>query len=140
MCQLYGKMCQSVDVLRYEIHCARGEKVEPESLPPCKSSLRLHVTRANYQAAIWRRVINPFLVTPSPPGHGWEVDNASNVVKFAWLGTKPAPEEAVELLSCTCKIECTIEGCCCLKVGLKVTDMCSIQCQNAATDRSCHSV
>ena len=47
VCQLYGKKCQSVDVLRYEIHCARGGKVEPEALPPCESSLRLHVTRAN---------------------------------------------------------------------------------------------
>ena len=27
-CQLCGKRCQSVDVLRYEIHCARGGKVE----------------------------------------------------------------------------------------------------------------
>ena len=39
VCQLYGKKCQMVDVLRYEIHCARGGKVEPEALPPCESSL-----------------------------------------------------------------------------------------------------
>ena len=57
----------SVDVLRYEIHCARAGKVEPVALPPGESSLRLHVTRANYQAAIWRRAI----VNSSPDGHGW---------------------------------------------------------------------
>ena len=34
--KLYGKKCQSVDVLRNEIHCARGGKVEPEALPPCE--------------------------------------------------------------------------------------------------------
>ena len=48
MGQLYGKKCDSVDALCYQIHCARGGKVEPEALPPCESSLRLHVTRANY--------------------------------------------------------------------------------------------
>ena len=53
VCQLYGK-CVSVDALRYELHCAKGGKVVPEVLPPRQSSLRLHVTRANYQAAIWK--------------------------------------------------------------------------------------
>jgi len=134
VCHLYGKKCQSVDVLRYEIHCARGGKVDPEALPPCESSLRLHVTRANYQAAIWRRAIDPLPVIPSPHGHGWEVDHTSRVVKFVWLGSKPAPEEVLELLSCTCKRACTVDNCCCLKAGLKCTDMCSIQCENMATD------
>ena len=55
VCQLYGKKCVSVDILRFERHCAKGGKVAPEALPPCQSSLRLHITRANYQAAIWRR-------------------------------------------------------------------------------------
>ena len=64
MCQLYGKKCQSVDVLHYEIHGARGGKVEPEPLPPCKSPLRLHVTSANYQAATWRRATNPLWLSP----------------------------------------------------------------------------
>ena len=39
MCQLYGMKFKSVDMLRYEIHCARGEKVEPQALRPCESSL-----------------------------------------------------------------------------------------------------
>ena len=134
VCQLYGKKSQSVDVLRYEIHCAKGGKVAPEALPPCKSSLRLHVTRANYQVAIWRRAIDPLPVIPSPNEQGWEVDNISNAVEFVWLGSKPAPEEVLELLSCMCKRACTIDKCCCLKAGLKCTDMCSTQCENMATD------
>ncbi|KAL9986244.1 hypothetical protein ACROYT_G000355 [Oculina patagonica] len=36
VCQLYGKTSQSVDVLCYEIHCAKGGKVKPEALPPCE--------------------------------------------------------------------------------------------------------
>ena len=39
-CELYGKKGQSVDLLRYEIHSARGGKVAPQALPPCESSLR----------------------------------------------------------------------------------------------------
>ena len=122
--------CQSVDVLRYGIHCAKGGKFEPEALLACESSLRLHVTRANYQAAIWTRVIVPVPVIPSPCGHGWEVDNISNVVEYVWLGSKTAPEEVLELLSCTCNRACTVDNCCCLKAGLKCTDMCSVQCEN----------
>ena len=29
---------------------------------------------------------------------------------------------------------CTVDNCCCLKAGLKCTDMCSIQCENMETD------
>ena len=134
-CQLYGNKYHSMDVRRDEIHYSRGGKVEPEALPPCESSLRLHVTRTNYQAAIWRRAIVP--VIPSPHGHRWEVDNISNIVEFVWLGSKPAPEEVLELLSCTCMNACTVENCCCcLKADLKCSEMCSlsIQCENMAND------
>ena len=133
VCQIYGKKYQSVDVLRYEIHCAKGGKVEPEALPPCESSLR-HVTRANYQAAIWKRAIVPLSVIPSPGEHGLEVDNISNVVRLVWLGSKPAPEEVLELLCCTCKRAYTVDNCCCLQACLKCTDMCSVQCENMLTD------
>ena len=97
VCQLYGKKCQGVGVLRCEI--------EPEALPPCESSLRLHVTRAN-QAAFWREAINPLPVIPSPRGHGWEVVDESNVVGFVWLGWRGVQEsmhnrELLEGLKCT---------------------------------------
>ena len=71
---------------------------------------------------------------PSFHGHGREVDNIFNVLEFVWLGSKPAPEEVLELLSCKTKRAYTVENCCCLKAGLKCTDMCSIPCENMATD------
>ena len=37
VCQMYGKRCQSVGMLRYKIHCAKGMKVEPEALLQCES-------------------------------------------------------------------------------------------------------
>ena len=47
VCHLYGKRLTSVDSLRYELHYAQGGKIAPETLPPCQSSLRLHVSHAN---------------------------------------------------------------------------------------------
>ena len=35
VCDLYGKKLNDVDLLKYQLHCAKGGKVEPESLPPC---------------------------------------------------------------------------------------------------------
>ncbi|EDO43283.1 predicted protein [Nematostella vectensis] len=49
---IYGKRGTRVNRLIYELHCAKGVKIEPNALPPYQSSLKLHVSRANYQAAI----------------------------------------------------------------------------------------
>ena len=65
---------------------------------------------------------------PSPHGHGWSM-NSSNL-EFARLGLRPTPEEVLELLSCNYKYKCTIDTCCCLKAGLKCTEMCSLKCDN----------
>ena len=54
---LYGKKIKNVNLLRCEMYCAKGGKIEPGELPPCRSSLKLHVTRANYQAGIWNRAM-----------------------------------------------------------------------------------
>ena len=35
---LYGKKMKNVNLLRYEMYCAKGGKIEPEDLPPCHSS------------------------------------------------------------------------------------------------------
>lgn len=59
-------------------------------------------------------------------------------MEFVWLGSKPAPDEVLELLSCTCKRACTVDNCCFLKAGLKCTDMCSVQCENIVTDDGVH--
>ena len=68
---LYGKKYQDVDLLRYELHCAKDGKVEPEVLPPCRSSLKLYAFKsANYQAAIWKRAVIPQPEIPSAHDHG----------------------------------------------------------------------
>ena len=67
---------------------AKGGKIEPEELPSCRSSLKLHVTRANYQAGIWHRAILPCPDIPCPNSHGWEISGSS--IDVRWLGSKPA--------------------------------------------------
>ncbi|KXJ18362.1 hypothetical protein AC249_AIPGENE28101 [Exaiptasia diaphana] len=69
---LYGKKIQNVDLLCYDLYCAKGGKVEPEALPLCRSSLRLHIARPNYRAAIWKRAVSSLPDIPSPHGHGWK--------------------------------------------------------------------
>lgn len=133
VCSMYGKSGTSVNNLRYELHCAKGGKIEPDALPPCQSSLRLHVSRANYQAAIWRRALQASPEVPPPVGHGWTVDE-TNHLTFEWLGSKSAPEEVLELLSCTCRRTCVVETCCCLKAGLRCTEMCNVACNNMNDD------
>jgi hypothetical protein len=63
---------------------------------------------------------------------GWNV--SFSTLEFIWLGSKPAPEEVMELLSCTCKRRCTEDICFCLKAGLKCTKMCSLNCDNMPSE------
>ena len=112
----------------YDTRCTvpKEGKIEPEALPPCRSSLKLHVTRANFQSGIWHRAIFPSPDIPCPSSHGWEV--SANSINIKWLSSKTAPEEVLELISCTCKRSCTTSDCSCWAAGLNCTDMCTLQC------------
>ena len=128
LCELYGKETTDINALRYQLYCSKGGKVEPEGLPPCKSNLSLHIKRANYQTAIWRRAIVAQPNLPSPDGHGWIV--CDKEITINWMATKPAPNEILELLSCGCRKSCIASKCCCMKAGLPCTDMCFLKCDN----------
>ena len=43
-------------------------------LPPCQSSLELHIKRANYVATVWRQASNNVIIEDSPQRHGWNAD------------------------------------------------------------------
>ena len=51
-----GKQLRDVNLLQYQLYCAKDGRVEPDALPPCKATLSLHIKRANYHAAIWRKI------------------------------------------------------------------------------------
>jgi len=48
-------------------------------LPPRKDELNLHKKRANYQAAIWRRVKTAYIDAPPPEHHERIVENHGSI-------------------------------------------------------------
>ena len=123
-----------VNQLRYELFCVKRGEVESSQLPPCRDSLFMHVLRANYQAAIWRRGLQSQPIIPSPDGHGWRT-NSGNGLAIEWMRGSPAPSAVLELLSCRCSRRCKLPDCQCLSNGLKCTDMCKLQtCTNQKVD------
>ena len=63
-CHLYGKKGQNLDLLRYELYCAKGGKVDPEA--PCGTSLRLHIVPIIKQLSgeeLWFHIQMPHLLT-----------------------------------------------------------------------------
>ena len=58
------------------LHASCMEKRKSNTLtrqgtPPCSSSLRKHVTRANYVARLWRMAQYPIMALEDPQFHGW---------------------------------------------------------------------
>jgi len=53
-------------------------------LPPTKDELSLHVKRANYQAAIWRRVTTAYIDAPPPDNHGRIIENNGSI-NIKWM-------------------------------------------------------
>jgi len=103
-------------------------------LPPCEDCLSMHILRANYQAAIWRRCLEPSPFVPSPTNCGWTTDENGNLV-VEWMRGSSVPDAVLQLLSCKCVRSCKLPVCNCLSNGLKCTDMCRLQtCSNQATE------
>ena len=118
---------KDIDLLGYQLFCVKAGKVDSEALPPCKSSLVLHIKRENYKACIWRRVLLQNPLIPSPNDHGWTIDVQGLSIK--WLGSSPAPHEILAL-NCFCKRVCKVETCWCIQAGLLCTDLCITKCEN----------
>ena len=72
-CLLYSSKTNytSPNDLRYEIFRLKKGVAQSGQLPPCEDVLRLQAMRANYQAAIWRRCLEPYPIVPSPDERGW---------------------------------------------------------------------
>ena len=55
VCQLYCRNTKilKVNELRYQMFSSRRGEMESAELPPCEDTLKQHILRANYKAAIW---------------------------------------------------------------------------------------
>ena len=90
--------------------------------PPTLDALRKHVSRANYQCAIWKRALLPQPSVPSPVGKGWKI--TEDGLSVDWMDLLPAPLAVLELLSCRCNSSCSNNRCSCFANKLPCTDAC----------------
>ena len=90
----------SVNNLGYKMYRAAEGVISGEKLPPCCDSLKQHIKRANYRAAVWRWSLECNPAIPDQAGHGGsEVEDGIDTV---WNDRSPAPNEVLYLLSCGC--------------------------------------
>lgn len=71
--------------------------VDISLLPPCHSSLHLHIRRCNYQVAIWRRALQPLHSLPDPTLHGWVY--TSEGLGIQWTHPEMMPEDLASILT-----------------------------------------
>ena len=128
VCHLYGHPGNDVNHLRYKLFCSSS--ASERSLPPCKNALIQHSRRANYQAAIHRKALIPYIYAPSPDGHGWAVNDGE--IKVVWMTQPSAPDKLLVSVSCSCKVSKCLQGrCSCRKQDLVCTDLCKCtDCEN----------
>jgi hypothetical protein len=110
VCCLYGKPAYTdVNKLRHDMtrqKFVRGSGpplssyggIDLSLLPPCRSSLRMHILRVNYQTRIWKNAHLPHPDIPSPVGHGWRLDETGNLT-YEWTRGDIMPQELVDILS-----------------------------------------
>ena len=67
-------------------------------LPPCKSSLKTHHMRVNYQTRTWKNahVANPTISLTA--SHSWKL-NDNNNFDIDWCDTDVIPQKLTEILS-----------------------------------------
>ena len=91
-------------------------------LPPTLYALRKHISRVNYQCAIWERALLPQPSVPSPVGKGWKM--TEDGLSVDWMELLPAPLAVSELLSCRCNSSCSDSRCSCFANKLPCMNAC----------------
>ena len=134
VCQLYGsKTHTNVNDLRYHLFASKA--AQGDQLPPTRDALKLHIQRANYQAAIWRRSLEANPDVPSPVGRGWRTGE-DGMLEVKWMEQSPAPDQLIILVNCRCKKGCETARCSCVRSTLHCTDACacSVNCSNGGSE------
>ena len=65
VCKLYSSKKRKVNKARYELflkkHTQQNKVIDLSLLPPCCSTLKLHVMRYNYVACIWKKTKTAYI-------------------------------------------------------------------------------
>ena len=136
VCKLHelSQSCSTTDA-RYEKFCSKKESPEPQQLPPKPDALLCHLKRVDYVTAVIKKSLTPCPVTPSPcEDYGWIIKDG--LLQIQWMLWKPAPDELIELISCSCcKSKYLGNQCVCRSHGLPCTNFCnSDSCENQSED------
>ena len=111
---LYGcKHLDKVNGARFYLFCTKNS--QSQQLPPTQNALKKHTARANYQAAVWKRALDPQPDVPSLDGHGWTLGNG--ILNILWTHQEPAPKILMQYVSCGCKTPCGTRRCSCKPVS-----------------------
>ena len=70
--------------------------VDLSTLPPCRSSLKMHIRRANDQCLIWCKEDQATPDIPPPDGHGWYQENGK--LAYQWTDGELMPKELIFLI------------------------------------------
>ena len=77
-----------------------GCNIDLAKNPPCRGALQQHISRVNYQVAVWRQVDIPVVDIPAPThGHGWTLE--SRHLEPLWVDGSIIPKvlaDEVEIL------------------------------------------
>ena len=86
-----------------------------------KNSLFQHLQRSNYQAYVWKNVLIPLQLLPSPVGNGWtKEDEEDDKLQPVLMTQESAPVETAELILWQCKaFMCKTGPCKCFKNEMK---------------------
>ena len=128
-CKLYMSQTEITEVneMRFQLFRAKNGDIQSGQLPPCQDCLKLHATRACYQAAIWHHSLEVTPRVPSPLDcNGWVLDDDGRLA-IEWMSGAPAPDVVLEFLSCKCKRECRLPSCTCMVNGRSCTAACVLQ-------------
>ena len=84
VCKVYASQISLCEVndLRYQLFRVKKGDVDSSQLPLCQDTLLLQGMRANYQACIWKRILEQETDTPSPEGHGWMIEDGQMVIDW----------------------------------------------------------
>ena len=117
----------NINELRYQLFTAKA--AQSDHLPPTQDALHLHLQQANYQAVIWSRDLEAKPAVPTPSNHGWQL--VDSVLTIEWLRQRPAPDELLLLVRCSCQSGCASNRCSCRRSGMQCTDACRCDdCEN----------
>ena len=105
-CNIYGSKASSVNKVRFlqaklkfqsksSGLLSAKDNADLSLLPPCQTSLNLHMQRANYQALVWKKSLQAFPELPVPENHGWKMGEGQLLIDW---GDEMFPQELENIL------------------------------------------